>query len=278
MNPKSLLSEIGTGATKELSLRVSVATLVRVLFEHPKNGEWMLALERKATLFKGESGQVVDVKAQPFGGAIQIRDLVKLRDLIGDFHFDSEQSRSKQDFRLFIRPSAWGTLRQFCLDHFSHDNNSVLESDPNRELTEEFADALEISLRPDQFASHPVEIIVENEPSPTENIHARGHFTARIYRLFEARILEDSVTSAMWINSESYTSQDLHERALEDARNGGEGRANTVLALPLKQITAAYSAVALEARNAPISFQNHQLDETVAAILGSLTVPKYRRL
>ena len=42
------------GATDELSLRVSVATLVRVLFEHPKNGDLMLALERKATLLEGK--------------------------------------------------------------------------------------------------------------------------------------------------------------------------------------------------------------------------------
>ena len=33
----------GIGATPDLSLRVSVATLVRVVFKHPNNGEWMLA-------------------------------------------------------------------------------------------------------------------------------------------------------------------------------------------------------------------------------------------
>ena len=37
----------GIGATDELSLRLSVATLVRVLFENPKDRELMLALERK---------------------------------------------------------------------------------------------------------------------------------------------------------------------------------------------------------------------------------------
>ena len=36
----------GIGATDELSLRVSVATLVRVLFEHTGDGDLMLALER----------------------------------------------------------------------------------------------------------------------------------------------------------------------------------------------------------------------------------------
>ena len=42
--------EIGVGATDELSLRVSVATLVRVLFKNPSDDELLLALERKATL------------------------------------------------------------------------------------------------------------------------------------------------------------------------------------------------------------------------------------
>ena len=37
--------EIGVGATENLGLRVSVATLVRVLFENPRDGELMLALE-----------------------------------------------------------------------------------------------------------------------------------------------------------------------------------------------------------------------------------------
>jgi hypothetical protein len=42
--------EIGVGATQDLSLRVSAATLVRVLFENPGDGNLMLALERKATI------------------------------------------------------------------------------------------------------------------------------------------------------------------------------------------------------------------------------------
>ena len=54
----------------EVNLCVSVATLVRALFENPRDGEWMLALERQATL--RESGRAVEVKSRPFGGAIRI--------------------------------------------------------------------------------------------------------------------------------------------------------------------------------------------------------------
>jgi hypothetical protein len=84
--------EIGVGATAELNVRVSVATLVRVLFKKPNNDELMLALERKATLRRTEDGGEVRVKSQPFGGAIRILDLSAMQDLVGDFHFDSARS------------------------------------------------------------------------------------------------------------------------------------------------------------------------------------------
>jgi hypothetical protein len=278
MSYKRLESEIGIGATKELSLRVSVATLVRVLFENPRDGDLMLALERKATLLEAESGDAVAVIAQPFGGAIRLLDLKALRDLLGDFHFDSRESRSEQDFRIFIRPSAWKAVQGFCINHFRDLNHSVLETDPKRELVEEFADALKMSLKPDQYTLQPVGIVVEDDPTPTENIHAKGHPTVRVYRIFQARILDSSVSRAILTNSESYSNQDLHELALENVRNGGKGRANAILTLPLKLIRDVYLAVPPEARNSSVSFEGNYLDESVGAILEGVTMPKYRRL
>jgi hypothetical protein len=268
----------GIGRTEELSLRVSVGGLVRVLFEHPNDGEWMLALERKATLLDSQKGHVLEVKSQPFGGALRLLDLGALQRQIGDFHFDSEKSQVEQDFRIFIRHSDWEAVRAFCLGHLGSQNDSVLESDPRRELTEEFADALKISLKPDQYTVRVVGTIVEDHPSATEYIHARGYPTARIYRIFEANILDPSLVSAMTENSETCSNQDLYQLALEDSRKGGRGRANGVLNLPFKEITATYLAVPWEARNFPIWFQEHQLDETVAAVLEGLSVPKYQRV
>jgi len=270
--------EIGVAATKELSLRVSVATLVRVVFKHPGNNEWMLALERKATLHETGNGHVIEIKSQPFGGAIRILDLKRMRALIGDYHFDSEHSRSEQDFRIFIRPSDWSAVREFCMEHLNHVDDPVLETDPARELVEEFADALTINLKPEQYVSRPVAIVVEEDPAPTNNTHASGHLTARVYRIFEARMLDSSLSHAMLTNSEGHSNHDLHELALEDARDGGKGRANAMFALPLKLISNAYLAMLPEARNSPISFEDNQLDETVAAILEGVSVPKYQRL
>jgi hypothetical protein len=276
MNSRSLLSEIGIGATEELSLRVSVAALVRVLFEDPQAGGLMLALERRATLQRAETGHTVDVKSQPFGGALRIHDLALLQDRIRTFHFDSEESRSEQDFRIFIQPSAWGTVREFCLEHLSQPNDPVLESDPARELTEEFADTLAMTLKPDQYTYQLMGTVVESDPSPTENLNGRGYPTARIYRIFEARVLDPSLAVAMIRNSETCSDDDLRELALQDYGNGGPGRANAVLTLPYKEVTASYLTIPLERRNTPIWFGDHQLDETVAAVLEDVSVPKYR--
>jgi hypothetical protein len=264
----------GVGATLDLSLRVSVATLVRVVFKHPRDGEWMLALERKAIL----RGTKVDVKSQPFGGAIRILDLDAMHDLIGDFHFDSERSRAEQDFRLFIRPSSWSVLREFCIQHLSLVEDSILETDPARELREEFDGALKINLQPRQYVSQPVATVVEDEATPTENIHAMRVPTVRVYRIFEAHITDASLMDAMLKNSENISREDLCELALKGAQNGGKGRANAILTLPLKQISDFYLAMSPNERNAPILFEKHRLDETVPAVLEDIPVPKYQKV
>jgi len=268
----------GVGATTELRLRVSVATLVRVLFENPSDGDLMLALERKATLHTGENGRIIEVKSQPFGGAARIRDLRALQDLIGDIHFDSEQSRSEQDFRVFIRPSDWETVRQFCIQHFSLVDDPILETDPRRELAEEFADTLKINVRPDQYSYQPTATVVQDNPAPTANVHAKGYLTARVYRVFEAYILDSSLAHTMLTNSKSFSSRDLGKLAVEDAQNGGKGRANAILVLPMKFIREVYLAMSPNERNAPVVVEKNRLDETVPAVLEGITQPKYQRL
>jgi hypothetical protein len=268
----------GIGATEELSLRVSVATLSRVLFEPSGDGEVRLALERKATAHKSENGLVVKVKSQPFGGAVRVKDLDGLHDLIGGFHFDSERSRLEEDFRIFIRPSDWPLVRDFCVEQFNRADDLLLETDPTRELVEEFDDALKIDLKTYQYIYQPVATIIEDDPAPTANIHAKGHRTARVYRIFEARILDSTLAQAMMANSESHSDQRLREIALEEAQRGGKGRANAILALSLKDVTDAYLAVPPEQRNTAILYGEHRLDETVAAVLEGVAVPKYRRL
>lgn len=268
----------GIGSTNELSLRVSVAALVRVIFKDPNNSELMLALERKATLHEKENERLVEVKSQPFGGAIRILDLNAVHDLIGDFHFDSARSRAEQDFRLLIRPSSWSVLREFCIQHLSHIVDPILETDPTRELVEEFGDTLKINLQPGQYISKPVATVVENKATPTYNIHTKGILTVRVFRIFEAYITDSFLAYTMMKNSESLSDQDLRELALVDVQNGGKGRANAMLVLPQKHLTDNYSSMPPKERNLPILYEKHRLDETVPAMLEGIVLPKYQRL
>jgi hypothetical protein len=268
--------EIPIGATDELSLRVSVATLVRVLFKNPNNDELMLALERRATLRRPESVGAVRVKSQPFGGAIRIFDLRAVRDVLGDFHFDSERSRAEQDFRIFIRPSAWSSLREFCLEHISLDNDLILETSPTRELVEEFAETLGIDLRSDQYVCQPVTTVVENKATSTQNIYASGTPTVRVYRIYEASITDVFLTHVVLKSGAGLSQQSLSELAIADARRGGKGKANAVLALPWKRLQDTYRAMLPAERNVPIVFEENRLDSSVAAILEEITVPRYQ--
>jgi len=264
----------GIGPTDELCLRVSVATLARVIFKHPSIDEWILALERKATL----RGDKVEVKSQPFGGAIRILDVDAIYDLIGDFHFDNERSCDEQDFRLFIRPSSWSLIRKFCIQHLSKIDDPILETDPSRELNEEFYDALKINLHPEQFVSNSVATVVEDQAVATDNFYARGAPTVRVYRIYEVTISDTSLVHMMITNSESNSDQILCELALKDHQNGGKGRHNAILALPLKQVVDFYSVLPLQERNAPILFEKNRLDETVPVVFENIIIPKYHRL
>ena len=268
----------GTGATGEYSLRLSVATLVRLIFVRPGEVGKMLALERKATLHQTQNGTEVGVKAQPFGGAIQIFDLIGFRELIGDFRFDSDRSRSEQDLRIYIKPSDWESIRDTCLRLFRDPHDSILENDPNRELTEELADSLKILVRPEQYVCKPISTIIEDHPRPTANIHAQGRLTSRIYRVFEVTITDSNLAASLETNSQRFSNQDLVGLALADFKAGGKGRANAVVALPLEDVRQAYLNMTLEERNAPAEWEGNRLDESVAAILEGIWVPKYRIL
>lgn len=277
MNHKEFFG-FGIGMTPELCLRVSAAVLMRVLFKHLEDSSLMLALERKATLQKDTTGQVVVVKTQPFGGAIRILDPERMQDLTGNFHFDSERSSLENDFRIFIRPADWPAVRAFCIEHIKQVDDPILESDASRELAEEFADALKIDLKPGQYKQKPIATLVEDHPAPTDNIHAQDADTVRIFRIIEVNILDPSLANSLVDNSNTVSDQDLCRQTMADARSGGQGRANAILALKLSSLDEAYRALSPTDRCAPFLFKNNRLEETVPALLDGLIVPKYKRV
>jgi hypothetical protein len=198
--------------------------------------------------------------------------------LTSNFQFDTERSRSEQDFRILIRPSAWESVREFCIEHFKQADDPIIETNPARELTEEFTDALKISLQKEQYFCRPVATVIENEAAPTDNINAKSLPTVRVYRIFEAIISDCALAYQIMKNSASLSDWHLRDLALVDAQNGGKGRANAMLTLPLTHLTDHYLSLPPEKRNAPFYFKKHRLDETVSAILDGINTPKYQKL
>jgi hypothetical protein len=260
-----------------LDLRVSVATLDRVVFTHPQDGTTMLALERKASLIS-EPGHSARVRAQPFGGGVRILNPDALQSLIGPIRFDSARSQAEQDFRILIPASDWEDVKLFCLQHLGNPHDAHLESSPDRELVEEFAEVLGEHLERDQYRYQPGGFVIENHPVPTTNAYARGQPTVRIYRIFEVHIEDERLCAGILGASQQVSDQDLARLALEDLQNGGKGRANALLALPLSLVCDSYLALAPKMRYRLITVAGHQLDESVMAILDDVEVPQYQRV
>jgi len=260
-----------------LDLRVSVATLDRVVFPHPQDGTALLALERKASLLP-KPEYAACVRAQPFGGGVRILNPNPLQSLVGPLHFDSDRSRSEQDFRILIPASAWEPVKQFCLQHLANPQDAYLEADPHRELLEEFAEVLDLHLEREQYTCRSRGFVIEDHPLPTTNTYARGQPTVRIYRIFEVQVIDERLCAAMLEASRQFSDQDLGRLALQDSQKGGRGRANAILALPLSQVRAAYLDIPPELRYRAITVAGHRLDDSVLAILEDLEVPQYQRL
>jgi hypothetical protein len=260
-----------------LDLRVSVATLDRVVFPHPQDGTTLLALERKASLLR-QPRHAAHVCAQPFGGGVRILNPKPLQSLVGPLHFDSDRSRSEQDFRLLIPASAWEQVKHFCLQHLANPQDADLEADPHRELVEEFAEVLDLHLEREQYTCRSGGFVIEDDPVPTTNAYAQGQPTVRIYRIFEVQLIDDRLCAAMLKGSQQFSDQDLGRLALEDLQKGGKGRANAILTLPLNRVRTAYLDIPPEMRYRAITVAGHRLDESVLAILEDVEVPQYQRL
>jgi hypothetical protein len=263
--------------TVETQLRASVATYNQVIFPHPETGETMLALERRATVLEDGS---VRVESQPFGGGIRILNPTPLQAIIGTIQFDSERSKQEQDFRILIPSSKWERIKEYCLYHLEldEDEDIELESGPDRELTEEFMETINVRINPRQYTVQPMGFVIENSPVRSKNDHARGQLTVHLYRIFKVEFKDLVLCKVIASISQLYTDQELAELALQDLDHGGQGRANAILTLPFQKVKDAFLALPPETRYRKISLDQHELDESVLAILEDVDVPQYQRL
>ena len=269
---------IGIGLIDELSLRVSVGALVKVLLENPENGQTMLALERIATLREINGKPEVIVKAKPFGGGVQITNQQALTEHIGNFNYDSERSREEKDFRVMVHPNSWEKIKDICKEHFQDKEKGIIDTSPDRELAEEFKDSLKIKITPNIYNLKSKGIVIENLPTKTDNVRVHSIYTVRIYFLYEAEIISPEIIEMMLTNSKQYSDRDLQNFAFEDYKNAGKGRANAILALNLNELMNKYKSLSIERLNNPVSIEEYKLDSNVLAILNGIDHPKYQHI
>jgi hypothetical protein len=258
-------------------LRVSVATLDRVIFPRPSDGTRMLALERKAATMEA-AGRKVSVQAQPYGGAVRILDPAPLEEVVGELKYDSDHYREEMDFRILIPPSTWEAVKQFCLRRLSDPADVSIESLPQRELAEEFAETFGHHLKPDEYAFEPAGFTLENDPLPTDNPYAAGWPTVRLYRLFKVQILDRILCESMLSASRDHPDRWLEELAVQDLEDAGKGQAHGILTLPLKTVISSCLALKSNPINEPMIIEGHQLDRSVLAILPEVPSPFYQRI
>jgi len=238
--------------------RVSAAALCRVIFPHPQTGVMQLALERRNSGPK-DSGRV---HAQPFGGALRLLDPAGFREAVGDFSYDSVRSSEEQDLRILIPPPAWNTVRSFILAQMQSGQPQVIETDPCRELEEEFSESVGITLLPEQYSYRPVGISVQDRPAPTTNRRLPGASTVRIYRIFEVVIRDHGIHEVLSEKSRRFTDEEMHALAEADSARGGTGRANGVLVLPMDEVRNACQGIHSSEEIHPLLIRGHFLDPT----------------
>ncbi|MGW8226274.1 MAG: hypothetical protein ACWGOY_11100 [Anaerolineales bacterium] len=265
------------GFTPQLSLRVSVANLVKVTFIHPEDQQKKLVLERTGTVIADHGSYIVRVIAKPFGGGVRILNPERLRIEVGDFNFDSLRTREENDFRIFINPKHWNRLKQFCWVHLIT-QGEILESSPRRELVEEFHDALNYELFPDQYHLEWSKLVVEAKPARTGSPRSMGSLTSRIYSVHKMQILDLQLIKDLIENSTNKSDQDLREVAEEDYLEGGRGRANAALVLDYAQLNSAYKNLSEADQGEPAHLFGHDFDGNTLAVLDEVESKKYSRL
>ena len=260
----------------EGALRVSVATLCRVTFDHPAEHRLWLALERRAT-FRPEPPPHTIVVAVPYGGAVRILRPEALAAVVPDFRYDSERSKTEQDFRIVIPPTTWPAVREFCLAHIAAPDDNILDNSPDRELKEEFVETLGVEVAPGDYAASAVGTVVEDGAAPTNSDRAPGAPTVRIYRLFEVRLLAPSLVEAI-MASTLLDEATLAARAEAQSALGGRGRANAAVGLPLAAVREALRLLPPQARALTFTVGEQRMDGTVSALFPDLAGPARRWL
>ncbi|MFA5928891.1 MAG: hypothetical protein WC838_06310 [Candidatus Margulisiibacteriota bacterium] len=264
----SAQTTIGIGETEKLSLRVSTAVLAHVVFTDPATGESFAVLERKAKVNTGKNKK--DIQAQPLGGGSRLKSPQILLNNIGEFNYDNKDSRDNGDFRVYIAPAKWALTKKFCLDNF-REQSGIIETSVERELAEEFLDALGVKYDENAITSElftklrsaleisdtdhsPLFTItnigteVESEspfattgPLRSTKLGMEGISTQRVYNIQHVAITHPNLIAKIKTAS-SKTNEDILTEAERNAARSskGEGKATSLLIVPQAKLEETY--------------------------------------
>jgi hypothetical protein len=260
------MEEFGVGKTELLSLRVSAATLALVCFDHPESGQRLVALERTATTHLS-NGIHIEIIAKPIGGGVQMSNPNLVQERLGKFHFDSQRSHHESDFRIYIAPEKKEQVIRFCLEEFMSPKPQALDSRPERELAEELYDSLKVHVNPNQFELSWLKAVVEPDTKPSSSPRAPGVPSIHIYNIFRTRIIDIDLMHALLESSLKYSDEDMRQQAHHDLKQGGWGRANAVLTLPLSQLEMTYQHIPPFNRDQDVMLNGHSLTSSVRHLL-----------
>jgi hypothetical protein len=249
------------------NLRVSVASLCRVTFDHPDEGSPWLAFERRATVHPGPPPQAF-VTLVAFGGAAQLRQAQALAAVVPGFSFDSHLSEAEQDFRILIPPAAWPVVRAFCLSHLSDPLHSIIDASPDRELAEEFSEDLNWEIAASHYTAASIGAVIEDTPVPSDNARAAGALTVRVYQIHEVRLLDTQLIQAI-LDGNNKPDSALVSSAVQSSL----GRANAASALPAAHVTAAIHALIPAAQPQPFTVNGHRFDPSASALFPEFSLP-----
>ena len=269
--------DFGVGSTVDLTLRVSAAHLVKVTFNQPQDQRTMLVLERTGTVRASHGRYTASVRAKPFGGGLRINGPGVLRAEVGEFNYDSHRSLVEKDFRIFINPTNWDSLKRFCWRHLQKPGE-VLESSPRRELVEEFRDTLKTDIKPEQYHLKWSKIVVEDDPIRTGSPRSTGSLTTGIYSIHEMQVLDAYIIADLIESSTSRSNQDLGEEAEKDYQKGGRGRANAVLALDYENLVEVFNKLPKAPNHAITQVWGNDLESNVLALIDEVESNKYQDL
>jgi hypothetical protein len=254
------------GPTDELSLRVSTAVLTKTTFRHPESGEHMLVLERKAVAEITSSGMKEKLQAQPLGGASRLVDPSALGRVVGQFNYDSAESKSEGDFRIQIRPEDWPRVRDFCVKHFMVPSTGVIEANPERELAEELGDSLDIEVDPTGYCTRNLGIVLRGATS-TDRVGVSGQQTVRAFNIYHVEITEPTLITKILENSSLVSDQSLNRDAREKATTSGKkGKSTALLALPISHVVEAFVSRDLSGEWPTVTVEGHTIADNVPAI------------